>query len=109
MPPPDALFSGSIGSSKRSVAKEEGAGARNSDDDNEPDLLKLSPVGEVLRRATEAGSGVLSIGRCVPPLPTPRAPPPPPPPAACEAAPQRRDPSTRCSCTPRRLRVSNQL
>ena len=26
-------------------------------------LLKLSPVGEVLRRATEAGSGVLSIGR----------------------------------------------
>ena len=33
------------------------------EEEHEPDLLKLSPVGEVLRRATEAGSGVLSIGR----------------------------------------------
>ena len=49
---------------KRSVAKEEGASARNTEEDDEPDLLKLSPVGEVLRRASEAGSGVLSVGRC---------------------------------------------
>jgi len=46
---------------KRSIAKEEGT--RTGEEDNEPDLIKLSPVGEVLRRATEAGSGVLSIGR----------------------------------------------
>jgi hypothetical protein len=65
MAPPE-LFGGSIGVGKR-VAKEEGAGARISEDDNEPDLLKLSPVGEVLHRATEAGSGVLSAGRCVSP------------------------------------------
>ena len=62
MAPPD--FAGSIGLGKRSVAKEEGANARNTDEDDEPDLLKLSPVGEVLRRASEAGSGVLSVGRC---------------------------------------------
>ena len=52
MAPPDVLFAGSLGSGKRSVAKEEAGGSmRSGEDDNEPDLLKLSPVGEVLRRA----------------------------------------------------------
>ena len=71
MAPPD--FAGSIGLGKRSVAKEEGANARNTEEDDEPDLLKLSPVGEVLRRASEAGSGVLSVGRCA--MPTGWSPP----------------------------------
>ena len=51
MAPAEVLFAGSIGSGKLSVAKEEAGGSmRSGEDDNEPDLLKLSPVGEVLRR-----------------------------------------------------------
>ena len=106
MAPPD--FAGSIGLGKRSVAKEEGASARSTEEDDEPDLLKLSPVGEVLRRASEAGSGVLSVGRCAiadrmvtapdhAHISRPRHP------YACEPVPQRQArlaPRSPCSCTP---------
>ena len=39
--------------------------SRSSEEDGEHDLFKLSPVGEVLRRAAEEGAGVLAVGRCV--------------------------------------------
>ena len=51
---------------KLSFPKADDRGSNGEDDRGSSggeDLLKLSAVGEVLRRATEAGSGVLSVGR----------------------------------------------